>query len=278
MIKTTLPDLRIMFMAAYDKTKAPHFDGVTVGDVGGQIGELFYPTMLPRDHRRMGGLIMTLILTLDERLQRWELFGGPAFDTETRRHMITDILASAHLYAKSIGDMYHVVLKWFPKDRFESEFEKSTLAAGKVPPTHGVFRDTDSLKTMAAGIATPTDRAYNDPKRAWVGSGDPGGLEDAVQGDRAVNPRLAEEFDKVIKDQSPPKFSIERAFGVPFGDKLRNTYATLYTVIHGTIWQLEADGEGTHPAGVNPLQNALYEFAKAIDPLFKGEMAMKGEG
>lgn len=77
-------------------------------------------------------------------------------------------------------------------------------------------------------------------------------------------------------------FRLEKVLGVQFGDNLRETYATLFAVIHGTLWLMDADHGSpetrNEPGQVSALQNALYKFANVIDPLFKGEVVMVGEG
>lgn len=217
----TFAELRCLAQAAYDTVIENPSKDCAHG-----VGGIFYPTVLDNDKRRLGGLIALSIKSLDDHFKNRELFGGPALAADTRRLLVADVVASAHLQARDLGWLDKIIKAWYPD--------------GAAP---------------ASPAPEPTRK-----KSVYLGS--------AFDAPAPPKPPAA-----------PAMFSLEKALGVPVGDKIRNTYANLYAVIHGTICLNEmANGMDDVPGGVDALQQSLYAFAKVMDPIFKGEVAMKGEG
>lgn len=200
--KLGFAELRIIAQAAYDIT----LDASAASERSEKVGQLFYPQNLPSDQRRLGGMLVVTIKNLDESFRRKELFGGPALAEDTRRLLVADVVASAHLQARDLGWLQKIIDGWYP--------------------------------------------AEDAPAKAEAG-------------ERAPESTM---------------FSFERVLGGHMAHELREAYSTLYSVTHGVIWLNETDNGADYPGGINPLQTALYAFSKVMDPLFKGEVAMKGEG
>lgn len=128
------PELRIIAQAAYDLIiGAP--DALSAHDRSGKVGELFYPQTLPNDQRRLGSMLSIIIRSLDEHLRREQLLDGPALHEDTRRLIVADVIASAHLQSKDLGYLQKKIDEWYPKGEFVEEGFSDEVLKSAVPAT-----------------------------------------------------------------------------------------------------------------------------------------------
>lgn len=119
--------LRILAQGAYNLAMEKVAGNLAAADCSAQIGELFYPQNLPGDQRRLGGMIGLSILSLDAKFRKKEILGGPALHEDTRRLLVADVIASAHLQVKDLGFLHKKIEEWYPVESVEETFSEETL-------------------------------------------------------------------------------------------------------------------------------------------------------